>query len=235
MWSGEAAADGTVVARWLFTDRGAIGASAFSELNLADHVGDSPESVAGNRERVLRVLDRHPAEAAWPRFCHSNRVAWVDAGGEAGDVDALVTDVPGVVLTALGADCVPLVAVEPRRRLVCSAHIGWRGAADGLVERLLDSVESHGGDLSALEVWLGPSICGDCYRVPVDRRAAVAAVLPEAEVGEGLDLRRGISARLLEAGASVNLVGPCTFESERLFSYRRDGQTGRQAAFVVLL
>lgn len=236
MWSGEATADdGTAVARWLFSDRGAFGASPFSELNVADHVGDDPAAVLEHRRLLLARLGRELDDAVWPEFCHSADLAWAEPGKRPGAVDALITDVPGLVLTAQGADCVPLLAVEPVRRVVLSAHIGWRGAAAGIVDHLLGKLRRHDGAPERLQVWLGPAICGGCYQVPAERLEQVAAVLPAAARPGGLDLREGLAQRLESEGAAVSIVAPCTFETDSLFSYRRDGQTGRQVGMVVLL
>jgi copper oxidase (laccase) domain-containing protein len=50
----------------------------------------------------------------------------------------------------------------------------------------------------------------------------------------GVDLRDGLKAALAALGARVEFVGGCTAEDAALFSHRRDGVTGRQAAVVVL-
>jgi polyphenol oxidase len=86
---------------------------------------------------------------------------------------------------------------------------------------------------------LGPSICGECYEVPVEMHDEVVAVAPAAAARTplgtpGLDLRRGLAADLADRGVRVRLVGGCTAHEPTLFSHRRDGVTGRSAGLVWL-
>jgi hypothetical protein len=83
---------------------------------------------------------------------------------------------------------------------------------------------------------LGPAVCGACYEVPPDMQAAVEARLPGSAVRTsrgttGLDLRAGLAAQLLGLGVErIATDSRCTVEDRDLYSHRRDGTTGRQAA-----
>jgi len=87
---------------------------------------------------------------------------------------------------------------------------------------------------------IGPSICGGCYEVPESMRASVSAAVPQASCQTragtpGLDIAAGVRAQLAEAGVgSVRSDGRCTSESAELYSYRRDGTTGRFAGVIWL-
>ena len=85
--------------------------------------------------------------------------------------------------------------------------------------------------------WIGPSICGQCYEVPEELRAEVAAAVPAAwcttsQGTPGLDLPAGVRSQLEAEGVGVEYTGGCTREDESLFSYRRDNSTGRFAGLV---
>jgi copper oxidase (laccase) domain-containing protein len=88
-----------------------------------------------------------------------------------------------------------------------------------------------------VRAWLGPSICGQCYEVPDGLRDDVAAVVPSAWSTTSwgtaaLDLPRGAANQLESLGVPVEYRGPCTLETEALYSYRRDRQAGRFAGLV---
>jgi copper oxidase (laccase) domain-containing protein len=90
------------------------------------------------------------------------------------------------------------------------------------------------GDIRA---WLGPSICGQCYEVPAELREDVAATVPSAWSTTSwgtpaLDLPRGAARQLESLGVPVEYRGPCTLETEELYSYRRDRLSGRFAGLV---
>ena len=67
-------------------------------------------------------------------------------------------------------------------------------------------------------------------------RAEVDAALPGSasrtrRITPGLDIRAGLHRRLAELGVARIGVDPrCTAEDPDLYSYRRDGRTGRLAA-----
>lgn len=229
---------GAEVARWLFTDRsGGFSGAPFDTLNLAMHVGDAPIAVAANRGILADALGVPADRVVYPGLIHSVSVGVVDEPvGLFPDVDVLLTSKRKIALATLGADCVPMVVVDPQRRLALTAHVGWRGAADGIIEAINSALVSAGGGLKGAHALLGPSICGNCYRVDAERREHVLAALPHAgeRSAEGVDLRDGLAARLRDLGAKVQSIGGCTAEDATLFSHRRDGVTGRQAAAVVL-
>lgn len=155
-------------------------------------------------------------------------------------VDSLVTDVPGIALLALAADCVPVVVVDPQRPAVAAVHAGWPGVRDGVVAATIERLVADGSHTSDLTVILGPAICGACYPVPQERFEQVVAVVPRAAARSrdgqpALDLRAGLAQWLHEFGIAVDVVGPCVAEDPEWFSYRRDGRTGRNGAVAVLV
>jgi copper oxidase (laccase) domain-containing protein len=96
----------------------------------------------------------------------------------------------------------------------------------------------QGADPASVDALLGPAICGACYEVPPDLQAEVERRLPGSSTRTragttGLDLRAGIAAQLAAAGVTEVVHDPrCTAEDPELYSYRRDGLTGRQAGLV---
>lgn len=221
---------------WAFTDR-RIGNSRppYEGANLAAHVGDDSAHVAANRERLREHLDERGVCLATMSQVHGNAVAAVEDPGEAGTCDGLVTATPGLALLTQVADCVPVLLADTEGAVVAAVHAGWRGAVADVVGRTVDAMHRMGAD--HIEGLIGPAICGACYEVGEDVRDAVAAVLPEAagttpQGTPSVDLRAGLAARLTRLGVASDVVGPCTFETPDLFSFRRDGRTGRQAGVI---
>jgi YfiH family protein len=229
-------AAGDVVARWIFTDRhDGYGHEPYDTCNLASHVGDAQLAVAANRSKFAEWLGTD--KITWPGLVHSTDVGVVDSDISLfPNVDVLMTTRKRHGLATMGADCVPLVAVETNKRIALTAHVGWRGAADDIIDSIKEALTELGGDVRHLHVLLGPSICGNCYQCDADRIQSVCSVLPEAKSddGDGIDIRKGLAAAFKRLGCTVELVGGCTAEDARYFSHRRDGVTGRQGAGVVL-
>lgn len=232
MWAGE-----SLKARWLFTSRfSPYGASVglFENFNMAPYVGDEVESVSHNRNAVATLMRGKTNAVVWPHLTHSTTVLEVtSAADEISSADILFTVNPDVTLATLSADCVPLIALAKNTPFILTAHIGWKGAAQGIGSIIEHIFRLHtDGDV---DVILGPAICGNCYQVEKLRQEQVLQALPESQVGEsGIDIRVGLAAYFKRCGHDVQMIGPCTFESSDLFSYRRDTKTGRQAALVQL-
>jgi polyphenol oxidase len=147
-------------------------------------------------------------------------------------VDALWTDVPGVLLAVLTADCVPILVKDPGRGRVAAIHAGWRGAVAGVIEATLDEF----GISEHTTAHIGPSIGPCCYQVGDDvMEPAVEAFGPEVRNGDRLDLWKTTRIALSKRGVrSIDVAALCTkCEPERFFSHRA-GATGRQAAIIGL-
>lgn len=225
----------------VFTDRhGGVSAAPYASNNLGSHVGDQDDAVVHNRLAVAGA--RGAPSLAVMNQVHGAGVAVVDtAAGPAPVADSLVTTVPGVALTVQVADCVPLLLAGRQGEVAAAVHAGRPGLLAGVVAATLRVIADLGIRPDSLCAWIGPAIGGCCYEVPAEMRAEVCATVPQAWSTTrwgtpSVDLRPAVAAQLLRAGLrDVHLVGPCTYESEDHFSYRRDGVTGRFAGIVELL
>lgn len=220
------------------TRTGGFSAGIFASLNLGDHVGDDPDTVARNRQHLRRTLAL-PSEPRWLKQVHGVQV--VDAANTIpGTVaDGAWTDQPGVVCAVLTADCLPVFLCNRRGTKVALVHAGWRGLAGGVIEAGLRALGEPGAELL---VWLGPAIGPDAYEVGDDVRHAFlvqdaradAAFKPVAGGRWFADLYALARRRLLAQGVNAVYGGDhCTLrESERFFSFRRGGVTGRMASLI---
>jgi polyphenol oxidase len=214
-----------------FTDRrGGISEPPFESLNLAMRVGDEEARVAENRVRVAAAAGFDPERLALARQVHGTRVIEIERGmtGVCGEADVLVARGPGPVLGVLTADCAPVALAGERG--VALAHAGWRGLVAGVVERAVEQVAP------VRSAWIGPCIHACCYEVGAEVVEAFAAgSLPVA--GERrVDPGRAAAVALRRAGVeAIAARDECTSCNPRYFSYRRDGLTGRQGAFVSIL
>jgi polyphenol oxidase len=240
---------------FLFTGRGGgVSRAPYDTLNLGGAVGDDPAAVAENRRLTARACGLADGRLAWMRQVHGVAVRYADAGaaGTAGhetvgsavetlpEADASFTDVPGLGLGVLVADCAPVLLADPQARIVGVAHAGREGMAEGVVTELLSAMSAAGADPTRMRAAIGPHICGGCYEVPAEMRDRVAGKVPEAgcvttKGTPGVDVGAGVGAQLARAGvASVTSDPRCTAETPSLYSYRRDGRTGRLAGLIWL-
>lgn len=128
------------------------------------------DAVERNRANFIRAVDarRH---AEWTlvqmRQIHSDLIHVLRAAPEHPlKGDGLVTGVPGLLLAAKTADCVPVLIADPRRRVVGAFHAGWRGTAKRMVEKGVGVMRrDFGSDPADLRAAIGPCIRACCYEV----------------------------------------------------------------------
>ncbi|HEX5813565.1 MAG TPA: peptidoglycan editing factor PgeF [Pseudonocardia sp.] len=232
----------TRVRRVVSNRAGGRSGGAYGTFNLSAGVGDDPAAVAANRARLEAELG---VPVVFLQQVHGTHVVVVDAPPGADDADrpaadAAVTARAGVGIAVLAADCVPVLLADPRAGVVGAAHAGRVGAAGGVLPAVVAAMEELGARVGAIEVLLGPAVCGGCYEVPAAMRAQIDARLPGSAVRTrkgtpGLDLRAGLYHQLVELGVGRVGADPrCTVEDRTLYSHRRDGRTGRQAAITWL-
>lgn len=226
------------IRRVVTTREGGASAPPFDSFNLGDHVGDDPAAVAANRKRLASELGLR--RISWMEQIHGRTATIVDGSEDrpAEATDALVTATPGVAVAALVADCVPVLLADPEAGVVAAVHAGRVGARVGVLLAALKAMAEAGAEADRVEALLGPAICGECYEVPADMAQDVEAHLPGSasrtrKGTPGLDIKAGLWRQLTEAGVGKIGVDPrCTAEEPSLFSYRRDGKTGRIAALT---
>jgi YfiH family protein len=227
--------------RVVFTDRtGGESAPPYDSLNLGDHVGDEHAVVAANRARVAATVADAPDDPArwvWLRQVHGREVVTVEAPPAAvPEADAAVTTTVGLPLVVLTADCAPVALASPGG--VAVVHAGWPGLEQGVIGAAVDALQAVAP--GPVRAWLGPCIHPHHYEFGADLLARLVDRLgPEVAATTdvrtpALDIPRAVKVSLTRAGvADVTDVDVCTWMSDRHFSHRRDGVTGRQAVVVV--
>ena len=222
------------------TREGGVSDGSFSSLNLGLLTGDDRGLVIENRHRFAAEagVERERVAMGWQ--VHGTDVnewtepdpdpAFLDPQGGRLKVDGHRTQVPGLGLLVLVADCLPVALVGDGA--VAMVHCGWRGLAGGIIGK----AAAMFGDAPASAAAVGPGIGRCCYEVG-EEVAREFAAYDGAVDGRMLDLRAIADAQLRAAGIEqVEHVDLCTSCREDLFfSHRRDrGVTGRQGGMVWL-
>lgn len=245
----------------LFSTRtGGVSSGIYSAMNLSFSRGDRDEAVLENYKRIASVLNCKITDFVCTDQTHTTnvrRVGLADRGKgivcekDYRDVDGLITDDKGVVLTAVFADCVPLFLLDPVKKAIGLAHSGWRGTVNKMAGCMVHSMaESFGCEASSLIVGIGPCICQKCYEVSEDVAEQFLENFENAEEngivvkGENkgkfqLDLVKANKAAFLESGVlekNIQTSGICTCcNSQVLFSHRAShGKRGNLGAFMEL-
>jgi YfiH family protein len=247
------------VGHFVSTRVGGQSSSPYKSLNLSFNVGDTPEDVRKNRERLVKAIDIPLNSVTTAKQVHDDCVkvvskefrgnGSVDFDGAINGTDAMVTDVPNTCLMVLLADCVPLLLYDPSKKVIGVIHAGWKGTLRFIAKTTIKTMQEHfGTSPQNIVVGIGPSIGPCCYQVGQEVVSQVEQVSGTTQQiirnrstdGKGyLDLWKANAEQLLDAGVSeenIEIARTCTcHHPDVFFSYRHErGKTGRFGAGIFI-
>jgi hypothetical protein len=228
----------------VFTRKGGFSRGAFHSLNTSYGVGDCRTAVRRNRQKLQRILDT-PA-LVFVRQVHGTDVRIVTENNlsdfsrnEPPRADALITNTKGICLGIQVADCQPILLWDPRREVVANVHSGWRGSVQNIVGRTVAVMQAR-FDCRPQEMIaaIGPSLGPCCSEFVHYRREIPERFWQYKDTADHFDFWAITRDQLQAAGLDAKRIVSsdlCTrCNTERFFSYRGEGQTGRFAAVVGL-
>jgi len=245
------------------TRLGGVSGGCFSSMNLSYTRGDVKENVDENYRRMAEVFSSTADDVVCTYQTHTVNVRRVGSGDKGKgtvrerdytDIDALICNERGIILSVFMADCVPLLFIDPENKAIAAAHSGWRGSVNGMAKEVLDAMKAgFGTDPVNVKAAIGPSISADCYEVGEDVAYQVKSgiagtgkdlsdiLIPSKTEGKYfLDLWELNRALLLACGVKASNIfvsDVCTRSNpELLFSHRAQGeQRGNMAAMIKIM
>jgi polyphenol oxidase len=231
--------------------KGGVSSGVFASLNCGPGSGDDLARVAENRTRALKTVSARDLVTLYQ--IHSAEAVIADAPWTretAPRADGMATNVPGLALGILTADCAPVLFADPDARVIGAAHAGWKGAFGGVIEATVERMLSLGARREKILACVGPSITQENYEVGpefFDRFVEADAddqefFDPSGKPGHWrFDLVGYVLKRIANAGVTRDDdLDRCTYALEQdLFSFRRAthrGETdyGRNLSLIAL-
>ncbi len=237
-----------------FTREGGVSQGIYQALNCGPGSKDDPAHVRENRKRACQKLSANPEQLCTLEQVHSNDVMIIRApfpDDQRPQADAMVSNVTGVVLGVLTADCAPVLLADPNNLVIGAAHAGWKGALGGIIPATVQAMIELGAEPHAIVAAIGPCIAQRSYDVdlsfskPFIERDPTNGVyfVPSQTTGKiRFGLRGYVMKELADAGVRhVSWLEHDTYAEEKLFfSYRRathknEPDYGRQLSAITLV
>ena len=234
----------------VLTRRGGVSQPPFDSLNTGGTVGDDPQAVLQNHQVIYNAFgyDFQSRYDVWQ--VHGTTILCTDAPRPSNiphpKADGILTDKPGITLFMRFADCVPILLMDPVKKVIGIIHAGWQGTYKQIARVAVEEMCAHyGSQPDTLLAGIGPSICQACYEVdkPV-WDAFIRSFGPEGEKyfddREGrllLDLWGANEDVLRSAGVrQIETAGICTAcHLDDWYSHRAEkGETGQFAVLMTL-
>lgn len=238
---------------------GGVSKGKHASMNLSFHRGDERESVMENYRRICGALGFTPQQLVFSDQTHTKNIRKVTAADKGKgivkpidyhDIDALITNEAGVVLTTFYADCVPIYLVDQEQKAIGLVHSGWRGTVQKISAKTIEAMHSaYQTQPENIVAVIGPSICRDCYEVSEDVIEEIKSAFSSQECDAfyqkndrgryQLDLWKMNEQILLNAGIlkeHIQVTDLCTCCNPDLFFSHRasQGKRGNLAAFLAI-
>jgi polyphenol oxidase len=212
---------------------GGVSQGVYAGLNCGPGSGDSVDAVIENRRRAMAALGDAALVTCYQ--VHSATAVTVTAPwpiGQAPHADAMATNVPGLALGILTADCAPVLLADADAGVIGAAHAGWKGALAGVTDSVIAAMEALGARRKRITAAVGPCIAQVSYEVDsafrdrfvtvqADNAAFFTAVTPDGHCR--FDLEAYVVNRLTLADVSdiVALHADTYADASAFFSFRR--------------
>ena len=228
------------------TRQGGVSLPPYDSLNLSDKNGDHKEFVSRNKNLIVKTFGFDSRGLVLLDQMQQDQILLlkqpVHSLPSPLEYDALITNSPNTIPGILTADCLPIFVVDQKKRVIAAIHAGRQGTALHITAKVLKKMEEEFGCSSkSLLIALGPSIGSFCYEI--DEKVFRSEWEPFSTlrgVGKwGVDLAQINIGQMKREGIKedqifwINLCTHC--HSDLFFSYRKEGQTGRQLSFIGIL
>ncbi|HSB03809.1 MAG TPA: peptidoglycan editing factor PgeF [Thermodesulfobacteriota bacterium] len=225
------------------TRKGGMSPLPFDSLNLGKCNGDSEAHVMTNKKLIASAFSFDPDRLILLRQVHQDRILILKEPHSPIpsdlEYDALITNSPNRFLGIKTADCLPILVTDPVKKVIAAIHAGRQGTGLRITGQVLKRMKVEFSCLPEdLLVALGPSIGPCCYEI--DGKVFLPEwepfSAPRREDKWMVDLPGINIAQIKEEGIredQIFWISLCTHcNSDLFFSYRREGQTGRQLSFI---
>ncbi|KAK3543788.1 hypothetical protein QTP70_027198 [Hemibagrus guttatus] len=156
--------------------------STLGSLNLfsSSRRRDSLAIVAENLRRLALHAGFQPQQFHLSKVVNHGSDVWVMNKPEPENYDAIVTNQPGVVIAAPGADCMPLIFADPVGKVIGVAHAGWKGTLMGVAMATVNAmVREFGSELANVVAVIGPSVGPCCFTLEQNSARNFQAIHPD--------------------------------------------------------
>ena len=237
------------------TRRGGVSPEPYASLNLGFGTKDPADNALENLKLLCGALGCPSEKTVRMRQTHTANVRIIGpdfefsptAPSAVSGCDALVTNLKGVPLLSLSADCALTVFYDPVRSVLAVCHSGWRGAMLNIYSQII-SVMKLRFDTDPCDIIAGvsPMISAENYPVKDDLMEKFRLFYPQEITRKCLILKDGRHHFSLKDLLKYQLQGLgvknyefahlCTYANKDLFySWRRDGESSGRFGLLASL
>ena len=221
-----------------FSKNNGFSEGIYKSLNCGLGSNDKKENVIKNLNFVAKKIGIKKENLILMNQTHSNKVMLIDKNSQKYEkfhCDSIITNLKGVALGVLTADCVPIILYDEINHVIGCVHSGWKGTISGIIEKTMDKFREINSNIK-ITASIGPCIGKENYEVGKEffnnflkeSQANEKYFEKSSEVKFLFNIRDYINNKLKDCGVSEvdNVDGDTFKDSNNFFSYRRSKKLG---------
>ncbi len=222
-----------------FSRKGGFSKGIYKGLNCGQGSMDTRKNINKNLSLVSKKMKISKNRLMLMYQTHSNRVIVIDNKNRKNikfKSDAIITNIKGLALGVVTADCVPIILFDLRNHIIGCIHAGWKGAYSGIIENTIKKFRKL-STKNKIYASVGPCIGSKSYEVDLDfykkfimkRKENYIYFLNKKGNKKLFDLRKYVNDKLIKLNVKVDNVKRDTFkEKSNFYSYRRSKKLGQK-------
>jgi len=155
-----------------FNRKGGVSSGIYKSLNCGIGSKDKKKNVLNNLKIVSKKIGCTQKKLVLLHQTHSNKFSFINKNYKFSKkrikADALITNVKKVAISILTADCAPILFYDSKKKIIGTAHVGWRGAYKKILSKIVKYLLKKGSILNSLYFVIGPSIAQKNYEVGIE-------------------------------------------------------------------
>ena len=215
-----------------FSRKGGFSKGLYQSLNCGKGSKDNKKNVYKNLSLVSKKIKINQKKLSLMYQTHSNKVIIINKKNKnlkKFNSDALITNLRGVALGVVTADCVPIILYDAKNQIIACIHAGWKGASSGIIENTVKKFKKFNSK-NKIFASVGPCIGLKSYEVDLNfykrfiakSKNNTAYFLKKNKLKKFFNLRKYVNDKLVRLNVIVDNITRDTFkEKSNFFSYRR--------------
>ena len=159
----------SIISHGFFNKDGGVSKGIYKSLNCGAGSKDKKANIEKNLKIVKKKISKKSKEIFLVKQIHSNKFIFLNKNSNiksrSVNADAIITEKKNFPIAILTADCVPLLIFDKRRKMIAAIHAGWRGAYNGIIQKVIRFMLNKGCKKEDMVVAIGPSISIKSYEV----------------------------------------------------------------------
>ena len=159
-----------IINHGFFNSLGGVSSGIYKSLNCGFGSKDKKKNILNNLKIVSKKIGTKKKIVLLHQM-HSNKIHFIKKLSKNKLVgDGLITEIKGLAIGILTADCAPIIFFDSKKNIIGVAHAGWKGAYKKIAQKMIHYFKKKGSKLNDLHAVVGPCISQNNYEIKEDFR-----------------------------------------------------------------